>query len=99
MVLHNIVKEKDDKFEEFLSFLGSQLTRDKVQKINQHFLNEWNIHENLMPQLNNVESETIAAAEATRPTSTVAPAQEERLHYDLTDMKDFGKLIEFFSTK
>lgn len=98
MVLHNVVKEKDDKFADFLTFLGASLSQDKIQKINQHFLNEWNINENLMPSLN-VEYETMAAAEATCPTSTVAAAQEERFHFDQSDMKDFTKLIEFFSTK
>ena len=71
MVLHNIVKEKDEKFEEFLSFLGKSLGTTKIQKINQHFLNEWNVSESLLPP-NIAENEVVAVAEATRPNSSFA---------------------------
>ena len=45
------------------------------------------------------DNENSPAREATRPNSLVAAPQEERLHFDQADMKDFGKLVEFFSTK
>jgi len=48
MVLHNIVKEKDEKFEEFLEFLGRSLGQDKIHKINSHFLREWNVSDSLL---------------------------------------------------
>ena len=55
MVLHNIVKEKDDKFEEFLQFLGKSLGQDKIQKINSHFLQEWNVNDSLLAPMGEIE--------------------------------------------
>lgn len=56
MVLHNIVKEKDDKFEEFLEFLGRSLGQEKIQKINQHFIDEWRVNDSLLPMGTDIEN-------------------------------------------
>lgn len=99
MVLHNIVKEKDDKFEEFLQFLGKSLGQDKIQKINHHFLQEWNVNESLMnAPMGEIDQGTVA--DATRPNSSVAAGQEDsRMPTDPSELDNFGKLVEFFSTK
>ena len=62
MYLNNLVKKKDEKFKGLVNYLSMILTQEQMQKVHQHFKQEWQWMSTDMPSIVMTEDDLIKLA-------------------------------------